>query len=460
MTTIQARPVHGADLSTLPIGGAVSRDPIARIVAGSVLTGLVGSLLLTLVVFAGATEHVITGSALLAFATGWTMLAVLSTRMSSQPQRWAFVPAGAMGLVGTALLLFAPGDDALRVLGWIWPVPLLALAVWIAVASRRHLQSRTRAWLLYPVVAFLALSAVGGGYETVQLGLDRSAYAMPGQSYDVGGHRLHLNCTGTGSPTVVLLNGLGETSPEWAWITTAVTADTRVCAYDRAGQGWSDDAAGPQDGAAIAADLHTLLERAKEPGPYVLVGHSSGGPYAMTYAARYPDQVAGLVLLDATSPEAFTVLPDFPSTYSVMRRLLGVAPSLARLGLGQVVNATDGASLPAPAGDEAHAFATSPRNRRSQRDEHSQLPAALTQAKALTDFGGKPLAVVTAGEGQQAGWSAAQDRMAALSTNSVHRVAPATHMSLLSDKSDSTYSVRAIADVVRSVRTRSPLPAS
>jgi pimeloyl-ACP methyl ester carboxylesterase len=307
------------------------------------------------------------------------------------------------------------------------------------------------------VIAFLAVGAVGGGYETVQLSLDRSTYAMPGRSYDVGGHRLHMNCTGTGSPTVVLANGLGETSPEWAWIATAVAADTRVCAYDRAGQGWSDDVANPQDGAAIAADLHTLLERAKEPGPYVLVGHSLGGPYAMTYAARYPNQVAGLVLLDATSPEALTILPSFPATYSMMRRLFGVAPGLTRLGLG---HAFAGETLPAPANDQARAFATSPRNLRIQRDEVSQLPASLTQARALTDLGGKPLAVVTAGEGQQAGWSAAQDRMAALSTNSLHRVASATHGSLLTDKSDSAYSVRAIADVVRSVRTHSPLPTS
>ena len=110
----------------------------------------------------------------------------------------------------------------------------------------------------------------------VPLSLDRSAYAMPGQSYDVGGHRLHLNCTGTGSPTVVLGNGLGETSPAWAWVATALAADTRVCAYDRAGQGWSDTASGPQDGAAIAADLHTLLERARSPGPTC----SSGTPPA------------------------------------------------------------------------------------------------------------------------------------------------------------------------------------
>jgi pimeloyl-ACP methyl ester carboxylesterase len=458
MSTIQTRPTHPMATSHRPNEQTGQTGPIARIVIGSVVTGLLGALFLTLVVFAGATEHTVTGSALLAFAAGWTMLAVLSTRMTSQPQRWAFVPAVYMGAVGIALLLFAPGDDALRIMGWIWPAPVLALGVWIAVGSRRHLRSRTRAWLLYPIVAFLALAAVGGGYETLQLAHDRSAYAMPGRSYDVGGHRLHLNCSGTGSPTVVLENGLGETSPQWAWITGAVAPDTRICAYDHAGQGWSGNAAGPQDGTAVATDLHTLLQRAGEPGPYVLVGHSIGGAYAMNFAARYPKDVAGLVLLDATSPEAFSILPSFPTTNSAMRRFFGLAPGLSRMGLGQLV--TVGATLPEPAKKQAHAFATSPRDMRSQRDELSQLRVALRQAQALTDLGGKPLAVLTAAKGQATGWSAAQDRLAGLSTNSVHRFAPATHESLLADKGDSANSVRAIADVVRSVRTRSPLPTS
>src|SRR5947209_11015435 len=137
MSTIHAHPTSPADIaSARPNGDTAYSGPIARIVAGSVVLGLVGALFLTLVVFAGAAEHVITGSALLAFAAGWTMLAVLSTQMTSQPQRWAFVPAGFMGVVGTALLLFAPGDDALRIMGWVWPAPVLALPVWITVASR------------------------------------------------------------------------------------------------------------------------------------------------------------------------------------------------------------------------------------------------------------------------------------------------------------------------------------
>lgn len=455
MSMIDVRRTHPA-----ATGDTGPTGPIGRIVAGSVLLGLFGALFLSLVVFAGAAEHVITGSALLAFAAGWTALAVLSTRMTSQPQGWAFVPAAYMGVVGAALLLFAPGEDGLRLMGWIWPAPVLALAVWIAVGSRRHLQSRTRGWPLYPIVAFLALGAVGCSYQTVQSSLDHRVDAMPGRDYDVGGRRLHLDCTGAGSPTVVLQNGLGETSAHWAWITRPVAADTRVCAYDRAGQGWSDPAASPQDAVAIAADLHTLLERANEPGPYVLVGHSSGGAYMMTYAAQYPKDVAGMVLVDATSPRAFTELPDFSGTNATMRRLFGLATSLSRLGLAQLVGANAGAGLPAPADGQVEAFATSPGSVRGSLEELSTLAGSLEQARQLTDLAGRPLAVVTASKGQQAGWFAAQDRLATLSTNRVHRVVPATHMSLLMDERDSAHTVRAIADVVGSVRTRSALPAS
>ena len=88
-----------------------------------------------------------------------------------------------------------------------------------------------------------------------------------------------------------------------AWIAPAVARDTRVCVYDRAGRGWSDAADGPQDAVQTATDLHTLLDRAHIPGPYVLAGHSFGGLYVLTFAATYPDQVAGLVLLDSTAPK-------------------------------------------------------------------------------------------------------------------------------------------------------------
>jgi pimeloyl-ACP methyl ester carboxylesterase len=277
--------------------------------------------------------------------------------------------------------------------------------------------------------------------------------------YDVGGHRLHLNCTGSGGPTVVLENGLGETSPIWSRITAEVVRTTRVCAYDRAGQGWSDDAAGAQDGLAVAADLHTLLGRAHETGPYLLVGHSAGGSYAMIYAARYPDEVAGMVLLDSTTPNQFTVLPDFASEYSLSRRMFAVLPSLARLGVAQVLPASAFSSLPEPAASQVRAFATSPRQMRNVRDEQSVYRQVFEQAQALTTLDGKPLVVLTATETQQGtkGWSAAQDRLATLSTNSHHRIAEATHVGLLDDKHSFEPSAQAIGDVVQSIRASAPV---
>src|SRR5215207_5464093 len=408
--------------------------PIGRVIAASIATGLLGAALLSLVVFAGAGEHVITGSALVAFGSGWAMLAVLSTRRTRAPQRWALVPAVLMAVAGLGPLALAPGDGALTAAGWVWPPTVLALAVWIGFKVRRGVPGRSR-WLLYPVVAVLAAGAVGGVYETAATAQDQRGNPMPGASYDVGGHRLHLNCTGAGSPTVVLENGLGETSPLWSRISSTVGRTTRVCAYDRAGQGWSDDAPQPQDGRRIAADLHTLLDRAQESGPYVLVGHSAGGTYAMTYAAQYPTDVVGMVLLDSASPDQFTALPDFPGEYAVSRRVTALASSLARLGVARLLPSSPHPALPAREAAQVRAFASSARGMRSIRDEFSVYPAAFAQAQALETLDDRPLVVVTAAENQRGirGWSAAQDHLAMLSGNSSHRLEETTHVGLLDD---------------------------
>ena len=175
------------------------------------------------------------------------------------------------------------------VLGWVWPPALLALVVWMVWRARRQLRSRSRRWLLYPVLAVLVIPSIGGGFQTVSATLDAAAYPAPGQLVDIGGRKLHLHCTGSGSPTVVLEPGHGGSSSDLGWIAPTVARDSRVCVYDRAGGGWSDPPDGPQDAVHIAADLNTLLDRADVPGPYVLAGHSFGGLYTLTFAARYPD---------------------------------------------------------------------------------------------------------------------------------------------------------------------------
>jgi pimeloyl-ACP methyl ester carboxylesterase len=298
---------------------------------------------------------------------------------------------------------------------------------------------------------------VGGAVETVGLAADQRASAMPGQLYDVGGYRLHLTCTGSGGPTVVLQSGLGEFSANWARVAPVVAGTTRVCAYDRAGQGWSEDAPHAQDGLAAAADLHTLLHRAGEHGPYVLVGHSIGGDYAMTYADRYPEQVAGMVLLDATDPYR----SDGTSVQGGPPSAIALLPSAARLGLGRLLPTSFWSALPEPAASQVQAFASGPRGWRNTCEEYATMPALLHQAQALTTVGSAPLVVLTAaGHAGDPAWATAQGRMAALSARSSHRVADATHAGLLDEQHGAQLSARAIDDVVQAARTGTPLPPS
>ncbi len=434
-----------------PQDGSAREGHIGRVVAGSLATGLLTALFLVAVPFAGATEHVITGTVLLAFALGWAMLALLSTHRTNQPQRWATVPAAAMSVAGVGMLTFAPTGNQL---GWVWPPAVIALTVWMIVRSRRDLRSRTRVWLLYPVCAALVLSSVGGAYETYGETVDGGRYPMPGRLIDVGGHKLHIDCTGAGGPTAVIEAGLGEPSTIMGWIAPDVATTTRVCVYDRAGRGWSESVSTPQDGVQVASDLHTLLERAGEPGPYVLAGHSAGGIYVLNFAALYEEEVAGVVLLDSMHPEQYTRISSWPTFYEVFRRASAVLPSLSRFGVSRVIAQTSYNDLPPAVRDVHRSFWSTPRHNRSVRDEFSEIRTAMAQAKSLSSIGDRPLVVLTAQKDALGGWMAAQDDLAALSTNVDHRVLPdATHAGLVENEMFAAQSSRAIRDVVIAVRT-------
>jgi len=427
------------------------------IVALSMAAGLIVAVVLVAMPFIpAAREDVLTGVVLLAFALGWALLAVLSTRFSDQPQRWAAAPAMFMAVAG---LISLSGSAAVQAgFSWVWPPVLFGLVVWMFLRVRRQLRSRIGRWLLYPVLAVLMIAAVGGGYQTVRESLDAKAYPPPGQLIDVGGHRLHLHCTGSGSPTVVLEPGGGAASSDLGWITPAVARDTRVCVYDRAGRGWSDATDGPQDGAHIAADLHTLLQRAQVPGPYVLAGHSFGGLYVQSFAAQFPDQVAGMVLLDSTAPRPGPAEPANTGPYNLVGRVAALSAASAHLGAGRLLNPFSYATLPPRSRDEARANSSTASSLASFVEEYGVANTSMQQASALTSLHGKPLIVLTADEGiNDDQWQSKQDRMAALSTNSLHRHANATHDSLLDDEADAAVASKAIHDVVVAVRTSRPL---
>lgn len=164
------------------------------------------------------------------------------------------------------------------------------------------------------------------------------ALLPPGRLVDVGGFRLHINSTGSGRPTVVLDAALGASSISWALVQPEVARFARVCSYDRAGFGWSEAGPFPRTVGRIAGELRTLLDRAGEPPPYVLVGHSFGGLVMRVFAARYRADVAGLVLVDPAHPEDW-VNPAPKERAKIDRgaRLCRQGGKAARLGIARGV---------------------------------------------------------------------------------------------------------------------------
>jgi pimeloyl-ACP methyl ester carboxylesterase len=281
----------------------------------------------------------------------------------------------------------------------------------VRTRPRRRLRSWIRRGLLGLVIGLVALAVIGVIYQAFATEIYRRIYPPPGELVDVSGHSLHLNCVGEGSPTVILESGSGANSTAWANIQPEAADNTRVCAYDRAGTGWSEPGPGPGDPQQIAGELHTLLGNAGIDGPYILVGHSFGGLYVRMYAYQYPNEVEGMVLVDSSHPEQ-------------SRR-----------------------SAEAQAASEA-----------SSAEEFRATPETSAQVLLSTQsLGDKPLSVISAGE-QEPIWLELQDELAALSSDSVHRVVEgATHESLLKDQRDAQVTSMAVLEVVEAVRNGQPL---
>ena len=187
--------------------------------------------------------------------------------------------------------------------------------------------------ILWLVGALLALTVAGAIYQAIATKLAERAYPPPGEMVDVGGYSLHINCVGQGNPTVVLDTALEAMSTSWVRVQQEVSGTTRVCAYDRSGMGWSEMGLEPRDAKQVSGELHALLEGAGIEGPYVLVGHSFGGLYTQTYAARYPDEVAGVALVESSHPQQFSRLSEARDSYEQTKRLYAVASLLARIGV-------------------------------------------------------------------------------------------------------------------------------
>jgi pimeloyl-ACP methyl ester carboxylesterase len=156
------------------------------------------------------------------------------------------------------------------------------------------------------ILAVLVVGSAGlaasASFNALALLRFRALNPPPGDMVHVNGRRMHLNCTGAGSPTIVLDAGLGNDALVWGGVQPRLAKTTRVCSYDRAGFGWSETQPGARDADHIAAELHQLLLEAKVDGPFVLMGHSIAGMYIRDYAARYPEDITGLIFVDGSTP--------------------------------------------------------------------------------------------------------------------------------------------------------------
>lgn len=324
------------------------------------------------------------------------------------------------------------------------------------IGTKRTSRRRGRGcllWLGAGLATLLGLMLVGYVYEPMAEAADARAYPPPGQMVDVGGYRLHINCTGDGSPTVMIVAGLGDWSTTWGGVVQpGVAKTTRVCTYDRAGLGWSEAVPLPQDAAQFAEELHTLLQNANVPGPYVMVGHSLGGFVVRVFVHEYASEVAGVVLVDSMSPRQFTQsqIQVQPQT-EIHSRPFSFQALLARFGVARLLVKLPGIAPGMPPNEEAYyPLYIRPQSLQATANEFRGLPASAAQAAAVKSFGDLPLIVLIAKLNDIPGWPEWQTELLRLSSNSQQLFAENSGHNIQADEPEAA--VAAILQMVQQVR--------
>jgi pimeloyl-ACP methyl ester carboxylesterase len=311
-----------------------------------------------------------------------------------------------------------------------------------ADVSKSHFR-RSLTWLFRLMVLSVGLMLVGAVYESLSENSDTRTYPPPGRMVNVGGYRLHINCTGKGSPTVVIEAGWGDSSASWSWVQPEVAKTTRICTYDRAGMGWSEVSPQPRTAREFAIELHALLVKANELGPFVLVGHSLGGYTMRVYAHDYPAEVSGLVLIDpqALPKSDSAAFKTAPKPGGIFLPVL-----LARIGVVRLLAGPLGAiqNLPAGAKEASAASAVTPRFVQTFLDEGMGMSEGGAQAKAVTTLGALPLIVLSRGQDQDMDWHASQAGFLQLSTKSQQLFAERSGHRIMIDQPEA-----AVASIVK-----------
>lgn len=261
-----------------------------------------------------------------------------------------------------------------------------------------------------------------------------------GQLIDIGGRRLHAVITGdhNGKLPIVLEAGLTATSSCWAWVQQELTKTTKVLSYDRAGLGWSDSTREQKDARSIATDLHRLLDATRFPKPFVFVGHSMGGIFGRAYASMFPNEIAGMALIDASHPEQIERSPNIKKALRRFFWFLKATPYMASCGVMKVCGdfgmSAQAAGLPEAHTQVAKNFFSNARHMRETVREAEQWFTSAGQVKEER-LGDLPLVTVTAPEKCMHGWLDLQKELSEISTRGRHVVVNgASHVTILTNR--------------------------
>ena len=321
--------------------------------------------------------------------------------------------------------------------------------------------------LLGLLALIVLLAASGATYEAIMANGDTRRYPPPGQLVDVGGYRMHLHCVGQGSPTVVLDAGLGAFSLDWGAIQPQIASSTRVCAYDRAGLGWSEPGPPPRSPRQFAAELHTLLTNAGVQGPYVLVTHSISGKTARLFASQHPNQVAGIVLVDARheSVDEHLTPEQVAAEDAQQQGFQDMIKWMARFGLVRLLWAPAWPSM-LPGSENL-----SPESRTTigvLQARPQQIESALAEGRgrmesnsllrAAAPLGDKPVVVLASAQtiDNLPFWKEAQQTMTGLSSNSRLIIAPGGHAVHFEQPALVVESIRQVVDAARTGQPLKP----
>jgi pimeloyl-ACP methyl ester carboxylesterase len=314
-------------------------------------------------------------------------------------------------------------------------------------------------------IVLIALVVLGMAYQIIATEIDKRTYSPHGQLYTVNGHQMHLVCTGEGSPTVILQAGGTADSTWWYWVQNQLAAHTRVCAFDRPGMGWSESTTDPRDALTLMSELHALLAEADVRPPYVMAGHSWGAVLTWIYAAQYPHEIEGIVLIDSALvyPKHFADQAAFDAwkaTFAGQQTLFG---AMMRLGLPRLTDPATFQNAGYPPEVARELVAVRSRNEVIDIDfkEFQTEMWALTKASAAAEnLSDLPLAVLWAPESWKSQdvylteLPAARAEISTYSANSITRsIEGADHVSILGNEQYAQQVSDAILDVMEAAHT-------